>query len=112
MKTTFIAVAEFVAPGNSPPSGPAIQPGKKPSCVTGESWLGRFAAIVTRASEITTIAPSAIAAARRPGGAMERIRPVQAARSRVAGTAVRVPASDDIRAAAGYYRESALRVRA
>ena len=104
VKTTRIAVAEFVAPGSSPPSGPAIQPGKKPSCVIGESRLGRFAAIATRTSEMSSIAPSAIAAARRPGGAMERMRPVQAARSRAAGTGRQGTCVCDIRAAARYYR--------
>src|SRR5271166_46713 len=36
-----------VSPGHSPPSGPAIQWGKKLACVVGDRMLGRSAAITT-----------------------------------------------------------------
>src|ERR1700678_1515167 len=40
-------VALLVKPGSIPPSGPAIQPGKKPVWVVGAMTLGRFAATST-----------------------------------------------------------------
>src|SRR5271166_5032976 len=48
-------------PGHSPPSGPAIQRGKKSTWVVGERPLGRSAAITTSSRLSPTIEPSAIA---------------------------------------------------
>src|SRR5277367_1642775 len=48
----------LVKPGSIPPSGPAIQPGKKPVWVVGAIALGRFAATSTTKMLIARIAPS------------------------------------------------------
>ncbi len=44
-----------VRPGHSPPSGPAIQDGKKLACVVGDRMLGRSAAITTISTLQATI---------------------------------------------------------
>ncbi len=56
---TFSAVALRVSPGQSPPSGPAIHPGKKSDLVVAETMLGRSAAMMTSSRLPPTITPSA-----------------------------------------------------
>src|SRR5438270_5200649 len=58
------AVEPLVNPGQSPPSGPAIQCGKKFECVVGESRLGRLAATTTSSRLPATTSSSATAARR------------------------------------------------
>ena len=79
-----------VSPGHRPPSGPAIQRGKKLLCVIGERPLGRSATRITRnalhsriaaSAQAQTSAPAPVrsAACARPA---ERLRKLPAQRSR------------------------------
>ena len=62
MNRYFSAVELRVSPGSSPPSGPAIQCGKKPVWVVALNRLGRSAATTTIIAAQSTIAASALTA--------------------------------------------------
>ena len=106
MNRYFSAVALRVSPGNSPPSGPAIQCGKKPVWVVAENRLGRSAATTTTSTAQSTIASSAHtpitpsrlsvhAGARVRSSLTARARSQRALESRIHAREVQTPLNSD-----------------